>query len=149
MITGDSPKRVAIRGMGPSTGLLSAALSDPTLELRDSANSLIATNDNWRDNPVWAAELEAVGLAPAFDFEAAIVATLPPGAYTAIMSGKNGSTGMGLVEVYDLDSTGDGRLTNISTRGLVRTGDDVVIGGFILGGTLARPPYCCARSGPL
>ena len=138
MITGSSPKKVAIRGMGPSlqsAGFFNTALSDPTLQLRGPDNSLIASNDNWRDNPVSAAELEAVGLAPGFDFESAIVATLPPGAYTATVSGTNGSTGMGLVEVYDLDPAGDGRLTNISTRGLVRTGDAVVVGGFILGGT--------------
>ena len=152
MITGNAPKRVAIRGMGPSlqsAGFFGTALSDPTLQLRGSDNSLIASNDNWRDNPVWAAELEAMGLAPGFDFESAIVATLSPGAYTAIVGGNNGSTGMGLVEVYDLDPAGDARLANISTRGLVRTGDNVVIGGFIIGGTLARPACSCAPSGPL
>ena len=151
MITGNSPKRVAIRGMGPSlqsAGFFGTALSDPTLQLRGSDNSLIASNDNWRDNPVWAAELEAVGLAPGFDFESAIVATLPPGAYTAIVSGKNGSTGMGLVEVYDLDPAGDGRLTNISTRGLVRTGDGVVIGGFILGGNTGQASVLLRAIGP-
>jgi hypothetical protein len=151
MITGNSPKRVAIRGMGPSlqsAGFVGGALSDPTLQLRGSDNSLIASNDNWRDNPVWAAELEAVGLAPTFDFESAIVATLPPGAYTAIMGGKNGSTGMGLVEVYDLDRASDGRLTNISTRGLVRTGDGVVIGGFILGGDTGQASVLLRAIGP-
>ena len=109
---------------------------------------MIASNDNWRDNPVWAAELEAVGLAPGFDFESAIVATLPPGAYTAIMSGKNGSTGMGLVEVYDLDPAGDAQLANISTRGLVRTGDGVVIGGFILGGNAGQASVLLRAIGP-
>jgi hypothetical protein len=151
MITGNSPKKVAIRGMGPSLqsiGFISSVLSDPTLQLRGSDNSLIARNDNWRTNPAWAAELEAVGLAPGFDFESAIVATLPPGAYTAIMSGKNGSTGMGLVEVYDLDPAGDGRLTNISTRGLVRIGDDVVIGGFILGGDTGQSSVLLRVIGP-
>jgi hypothetical protein len=151
MLTGNSPKKVAIRGIGPSlqaAGFMGSALSDPTLELRDSDNSLIATNDNWRDNAVSAADLEAVGLAPTSDFESAIVATLPPGAYTAIMSGKNGSTGMGLVEVYDLDSAGDGRLTNIATRGLVRTGNDVVIGGFILGGDTGQASVLLRAIGP-
>jgi hypothetical protein len=151
MLTGNSPKKVAIRGIGPSlqsAGFMGSALSDPTLQLRDSDNSLIATNDNWRDNAVSAAELEAVGLAPTSDFESAIVATLPPGAYTAIMSGKNGSTGMGLVEVYDLDSAGEGRLTNIATRGLVRTGNDVVIGGFILGGDTGQATVLLRAIGP-
>jgi hypothetical protein len=151
MITGSSPKKVAIRGMGPSlqsTGVVTSTLADPTLQLRDAENSLIASNDNWRDNPAWAAELEAAGLAPGFDFESAIVAMLPPGAYTAILSGKNSSTGMGLVEVYDLDAAGDGWLINISTRGLVRTGDDVVIGGFILGGSTGQGSVLLRAIGP-
>jgi hypothetical protein len=151
MITGNSPKKVAIRGMGPSlqaAGFSGSVLADPTLQLRGSDNSLIASNDDWRDNPVWAAELEAMGLAPALDFESAIVATLPPGAYTAIMSGKNNSAGMGLVEVYDLDQAGDARLANISTRGLVRTGDGVVIGGFILGGDTGQASVLLRAIGP-
>lgn len=151
MITGNSPKKVAIRGMGPSlqsAGFIGTALSDPTLELRGSDNSLIASNDNWRDDPVSAAELEAVGLAPGFDFESAIVATLPPGAYTAIMGGRNGSTGMSLVEIYDMDLAGDAQLTNISTRGLVRSGDGVVIGGFILGGDTGQASVLLRAIGP-
>jgi hypothetical protein len=148
MITGISSKKVALRGIGPSLGSMGGALSDPTLELRDSGNSLIASNDNWRDNPASAAELETVGLAPTFDFESAIVATLPPGAYTAVMSGKNSSAGMGLIEVYDMDAAGDGRLTNISTRGLVRTGNDVVIGGFILGGDTGQATVLLRAIGP-
>jgi hypothetical protein len=109
---------------------------------------LIASNDNWRDNPVWAAELDAIGLAPGFDLESAIVATLPPGSYTAIMSGKNASTGMGLVEVYDLDPAGDAQLANISTRGSVRTGDGVVIPGFILGGNTGQARVLLRAIGP-
>src|SRR5207247_2856388 len=101
-----------------------------------------------RDDAAGAAELDAIGLAPGYDFESAIVATLPPGAYTAIMSGKNGSTGMGLVEVYDLDPAGDGRLANISTRGLVRTGNAVVIGGFILGGDTGEASVLLRAIGP-
>jgi hypothetical protein len=137
--------------MGPSlrsAGFFDTALSDPALQLRGSDNSLIASNDNWRDNPVSAAELEAVGLAPGFDFESAIVATLPPGAYTAIVGGKNSSTGMGLVEVYDMDPAGDARLTNISTRGLVGNGDGVVIGGFILGGDTGQASVLLRAIGP-
>jgi hypothetical protein len=151
MITGNSSKVVAIRGMGPSlesAGFFGSTLTDPTLELRGPDNSLIATNDNWRDNPVWAAELEAMGLAPAIDFESAIIATLPPGAYTAIVGGRNGATGMGLVEVYELNPGGDAQLTNISTRGLVRTGNDVVIGGFILSGESGQASVLLRAIGP-
>jgi hypothetical protein len=151
MVIGTSPKRVAIRGIGPSlqsVGFFATALSDPTLELRGSDNSLIATNDNWRDNPVSAAELEAIGLAPGFEIESAIVATLAPGAYTALMGGRNGSTGMGLVEVYDLDPAGDAWLANISTRGLVRPGDGVVIGGFIIAGDAGQARVLLRAIGP-
>jgi hypothetical protein len=150
VITGTTPKRVAIRAIGPSlqsTGL--STLSDPTLELRGSDNSLLVSNDNWRDNPVWSAEVDAMGLAPGSDLESAIVTTLPPGAYTAIVGGKNGSTGMGLVEVYDLDPAGgDARLANISTRGLVLNGDGVVIGGFIIGGGAGQANVLVRAIGP-
>ena len=151
MITGNSPKTVAVRGMGPSlgsAGFSGSILVDPTLQVRGSDNSLIASNDNWRDNPDWAAELEAIGLAPAFDFESALIATLPPGAYTAIVGGRNGSTGMGLVEVYDLSPASDSQLANISTRGLVRTGNDVVIGGFILSGETGQASVLLRAIGP-
>jgi hypothetical protein len=137
MITGNAPKKVAVRGIGPtlqSAGLPNPSLTDPVLDLRDSNNSLIATNDNWRDNASWAAELQAVGLEPQFDSESAIVMTLPPAVYTATVSGKNASRGAGLIEVYDLDPLSDSQLTNISTRGLVGNGDGVIIGGFILEG---------------
>ena len=134
IITGNSPKKVAVRGLGPS--LPSAGfskLSDPTIKLRRANNSLIASNDNWRDDPAAAEQLKSKKLAPQNDLESAVVATLVPGAYTAVMSGVNNATGMGLIEVYDLDSASDSKLANISTRGFVRAGDDVVIGGFILG----------------
>lgn len=151
MITGNSPKTVAVRGMGPSVGsagFFGTALADPTLQVRGSDNSLIASNDNWRDNPAWAAQLEAIGLAPAFDFESALIVTLPPGAYTAIVGGRNGSAGMGMVEVYDLNPDSDSQLANISTRGLVRTGNDVVIGGFILSGTTGQANVLVRAIGP-
>ena len=138
MITGNTPKMVAIRGIGPSlqsAGFPTDALSDPVLELRGSDNSLIATNDNWRDNSDSATELQILGLAPQFESESAILIILPPAIYTASVSGKNGGTGIGLVEVYDLDATNGSQLTNISTRGLVGNDDHVVIGGFILSGT--------------
>ena len=134
IITGSAPKKVAIRGIGPSLGNfgLSDFLADPTLELRDSAGSLFE-NDNWQDNSTQAAQLIALGLAPQHPNESGIVATLPAGAYTAIMAGKNQTTGIGLVEIYDVDAAAASQLANISTRGFVRTGDNVMIGGFILG----------------
>jgi hypothetical protein len=149
IITGNSPKKVVVRGLGPS--LPSAGfskLADPTIELRNANNSLIASNDNWQDNPAWADELKSKGLAPQNNLESAVVATLVPGTYTATMSGRSNSTGMGLVEVYDLDPTSDSRLANISTRGLVGVGDDVVIGGFILGGDDGNTTVLIRAVGP-
>ena len=95
-------------------------------------NGTVITNDNWRDTQE--AEIIATTVPPSNDFESAIVATLEPGNYTAIVSGKNGGTGVALVEAYDLDDTVDSQSANISTRGFVETGDNVMIGGFIVGG---------------
>jgi hypothetical protein len=134
IITGSESKRVAIRGIGPSLGNsgLSDFLADPTLELRDS-DSLLIQNDDWQDDAAQAAQLIALGLAPQDSKESGIVATLPPGAYTALMAGKNQTSGLGLVEIYDADQAAASQLANISTRGFVQTGDTVMIGGFILG----------------
>jgi hypothetical protein len=137
IINGGAPKKVALRGIGPSLVALgiSGALADPTLELRDASGALLFQNDNWQDDPAQAAQLTTMGLAPPNPNESAIVATLLPGAYTAVMAGKNGGIGVGLVEVYDADSAAASQLANISTRGFVQTGDNVMIGGFILGGS--------------
>jgi len=89
------------------------------------------TNDNWKDSQE--TEIEATGIPPTDDHESAIVATLAPGSYTAILSGNGGGTGNGLVEVYDLDTTVNSTLANASTRGFVQTGDNVLIAGFIVG----------------
>ncbi|MDQ3116772.1 MAG: hypothetical protein M3Q86_09230, partial [Verrucomicrobiota bacterium] len=89
------------------------------------------TNDNWRDTQEQ--EIMDTTIPPTDDLEAAIVATLDPGFYTAIVRGKNDTTGIGLVEVYDLDEAADSELANISTRGFVDTGDNVMIGGLIVG----------------
>ena len=137
VISGPAPKTVVVRGIGPSltsTGI-SDALADPTIELRASNGLLLSSNDNWQDNPAQAALLTGLGLAPANSNESALVATLQPGAYTGILAGKNQGTGVGLVEIYDTNSAGGSELANISTRGFVRTADNVMIGGFILGGT--------------
>jgi hypothetical protein len=95
--------RVIVRGLGPSLSSYGVPnpLQDPTLELRDQNGALLAANDNWQDRPVQAAEIAAAGLAPSNNAESAIAATLPPGLYSAILAGRNGGTGIGLVEVYD------------------------------------------------
>jgi phospholipase/lecithinase/hemolysin len=134
IVTGSDPKKVIVRGIGPSLTQYNVpnALQDPILELHDqSTGAVIAFNDNWKDTQQ--TEIEQSGLAPRNDAESAIVATLNPGAYTAILRGKNSGTGIGLVEVYDLDPTANSTLANISTRGFVGTGDNVIIGGFIVG----------------
>jgi hypothetical protein len=134
VVTGNEPKRVIIRAIGPSlrSAGISNALQDPILELHDRTGALIASNDNWKD--AQEVEIQASGLAPADDRESAIVRTLSPGAYTAIMRGKAGASGIGLIEGYDLDSSSDSIFANISTRGLVGTGDNAMIGGLIVGG---------------
>ena len=133
IIDGDAPKDVILRAIGPSLadGGVSNVLADPVIELRGPSGELIAVNDNWRDTQQ--AQIAASGVAPENDLESAIVATLSPNAYTVIVRGKDDTTGTGLVEVYDLDGSTDSALVNISTRGFVETGNNVMIGGFILG----------------
>ena len=138
IITGNAPKTVAVRGIGPSLTAfgVSDALADPTLELRGANGALLFQNDDWQNDSAQAAELTALGLALQDPKESGIVATLQPGAsFTAILAGKNNGTGVGLVEVYDTNQGADSQLANISTRGFVQTGDNVMIGGFILGGS--------------
>lgn len=132
IVTGTGQKTVLIRALGPSLPV-PGALSDPVLELHDSTGALVATNDNWRTSQQ--NEIIATGLAPNNDKESAVLATLNPGAYTAIVRGASNATGVGLVEVYDLNGSNAAiRLINISTRGNVLTSDNVMIGGFILQG---------------
>jgi hypothetical protein len=133
IITGNEPKKVILRAIGPSLAEagISNPLPDPILELHAEDGSLITTNDNWKDTQQ--AEIEATTIPPENDLESAIVATLDPDNYTAVMKGKNGTTGVGLVEAFDLDQGADSQAANISTRGFVDTGDNVMIGGFILG----------------
>jgi hypothetical protein len=121
-------------------------LADPVLELHASDQSVITSNDNWKDSDE--ANISATGLAPANLLESAIVETLDPGSYTAVVSGKNGGTGIGLVEVYDLDQSDDSQLANISTRASVQTGNNVMIGGFILGGGGANSTVLIRALGP-
>ena len=112
------------------------ALADPTIELHGPDGSLVQVNDNWRDTQE--EEILATGIPPTNDLESAIVDTLPPGSYTVILRGRNQLTGVALLEIYDLDQSTASKLANISTRGLVQTGDNVLIGGFILGGSGPR-----------
>jgi len=110
------------------------ALADPVLELHGPSGFNTITDDNWQDNPAQAAAILADGIPPTNQLESAIDATLDPGAYTAIVSGKNNTSGVGLVEVYDLNQTAAVKLANMSTRAFVSTGNDIVIAGFILRG---------------
>jgi hypothetical protein len=134
-ITGAAPKHVLIRAIGPSLvnfGFTSAeVLADPTLEVHGPGAFGTITNNNWRDSQE--AQIKADGLPPTNDLESAIDATLPPGAYTAIIRGNGGGTGVCLFEVYDLDSAATSKVSNLSTRALVGTGNSVVIAGFVLG----------------
>jgi arylsulfate sulfotransferase len=134
IITGTNPKSVVLRALGPSlSGFgLSNVLTDPVLSVYNSSQTLIASNDNWQSDPNHFI-LEANGLAPASLLESATVQTLAPGAYTVIVTGADPTPGIGLVEVYDLSPLSDSTLENISTRGSVGTGDNVLISGFIVG----------------
>ena len=126
IITGTEPKQVLLRGIGPSLPVPDP-LADPVLELR-GPNGLIITNDNWKDG-----NCMLDGLPPTNPLEACIDATLDPGTYTAILKGKNNGTGVGLVELYDVSAAANSKLGNISTRGFVGTGSDIMIAGIILG----------------
>jgi hypothetical protein len=162
IVTGNASKKVIVRAIGPELGAppynIPNALADPTLELHDHTGAVITSNDNWM-NASNKQDIINSGHAPSNDLESAILTTLAPGNYTAIIRGKNGTTGNALVEVYDLgtaslDVSSNAQLGNISTRGLVQTGDNVMIGGFIvqgdmpatiivraIGPELGAPPY--------
>ena len=135
IVTGSAPKHVLIRAIGPSLADFGIpnVLADPVLELHGPGTFVTIINDNWRDDPVQEALILATGIPPANDLESAIEARLAPGNYTAVVKGNNDATGVGLVEVYDLDSAAASKLANISTRAFVSTGDNVVIAGFMLG----------------
>lgn len=133
IVTGDISKRVLIRGLGPSLAAngVPGPLANPTLTLFDAAAIPVQSNDDWKNSPD-AVEIMDTGIAPTNDFESAIIANLPPGQYTAALAGKDGGIGNGLVEVYDLASGTSSTLGNLSTRGFVGTGDNVMIGGLII-----------------
>jgi hypothetical protein len=143
IIQGPTPKRVVIRAIGPSlNSFVAGALQDPKLELHDASGALIASNDNWRSTQIGgliqsdqSIDINGSGVGPTNDAESAILATLNPGAYTAIVQSASSLAGIALVEIYDLDAVPTSKLANISTRGFIQTNDNVMIGGFIyLGG---------------
>jgi len=134
IVTGTVDKTVVLRALGPSlsgTGL-SGVAADPVLTVFDSTGTAIASNDDWQSDP-GAAQIIADGFAPSDPAEAATIQTLAPGAYTFVVNEKDLTPGIGLVEVYDLSPLASSRLANLSTRGSVGTGDDVLISGFIVG----------------
>jgi hypothetical protein len=130
IIKGTQAKQIALRAMGPSLPL-EGTLADPVLQLYDSNSELVAQNDNWNAHRF---DVVTAGLPPGDEHEAVVIATLQPGIYTAVVHGVNDSSGVALVEAYDLSSDSSSKLANISTRGRVETGDNVMIGGFIVGG---------------
>ena len=142
----DYTKKVLLRALGPSLAVdgvpLAGRLENPTLELHDESGAVLASNDDWRSDQE--AEIIAAGVAPSSDAEAALIADLPDGSYTVQVRGAEGSVGLGLTEVYDLEPLdpsnmpASGRLVNISTRGLVGTGDNPLIGGLIVNGDNAE-----------
>jgi hypothetical protein len=140
IVSGTDQKKIYVRGLGPEIEVSGTKLADPFLELHDSSKT-ISFNDNWKVNAgngsSQQAAIEATSIPPKNDLESAIVDTVPAGnaGYTAILRGNNNGTGIGQVEVYDLDQAASSQLANISTRGLVGTGDDVMIGGVIVGPT--------------
>jgi uncharacterized protein (DUF1800 family) len=143
IVYGTGQKKIALRAMGPSLPL-AGVLSDPILELHDASGRTIMVNDNWRSTQEDA--IIAAGLAPAKDLESVIITTINPGSYTAVVKGVNNATGVGLIELYDLDPPGSAaRLANISTRGNVLTDDNVMIGGFIVGGDVSKKMIIRAR----
>ena len=144
IVEGTQPKRVILRAIGPELSQYGVpnAMADPTLELHNANGALIATNDNWQTTIIGGIitsnqvqDIQNSGHAPADARESAIIADLPPGNYTAIVRGVNNTTGVALVEAYDLSPSLHSILGNISTRSFVETGDDVMIGGFIVQGT--------------
>jgi hypothetical protein len=137
IISGNEPKKVMIRAIGPSLGKAGVvgALADPALQVFDASGQQVGDNDNWNAHRT---ETLLSGLAPTDEHESALVLTLAPGSYTAIVRGVTASAGIAVVEVYDLGASGNSsRLANLSTRGSVGTGENVMIGGFIVGGTQA------------
>jgi len=154
IVQGPNPKKIMLRAVGPSLPL-PGVLQDPYLELHDGAGQIIATNDNWGTTSLGGlltssqlVDIMASGVAPANNLESAILATLNPGSYTAVVRGATNGTGIAVVEGYDLDAEPFSKLANISTRGFVQTSDNVMIGGFIFGGAPGAAKVVVRGIGP-
>jgi hypothetical protein len=154
IIQGPVAKTIILRAIGPSLPV-PGVLQDPVLELHDGTGATIATNDNWRSTQIGgiissaqSVDIQASTIAPLNDAESAIIAALNPGSYTAVIRGASNTTGIAVVEGYDLDANKTSRLANISTRGFVQTGDNVMIGGFILGGGTGNTRIVVRGIGP-
>jgi len=140
IVTGTQPKRVVVRGIGPSLAqFVTGYLADPVLELHDGSGQLLETNDNWMDSPNKQAIIDS-GLAPTENLESAIIRTLPANGagYTALVRGVSEATGIGVVQIYDVDGSVDSKLANVSSRGLVQTGDNVLFAGMIVVGQASQ-----------
>ena len=134
VVTGDVPKKVLIRGLGPSltSSGVPSVLADPTLTLFDVSGNSQASNDDWKQSPN-STEIMNSGLAPTDDKESAILVTLNPGQYTAHLAGNNNGTGNGIIEIYDVSGSSTATFANLSTRGYVGINDDVLIAGVAIG----------------
>lgn len=133
IVTGHDPKTVVLRALGPSLGEagVTGTLPDPVITLSDASGNVIARNDNWQSGAD-AAAIAGDGLAPNDPSEAALRVSLPPGTYTAVVTGVGSTSGLGLAEVFDVSPTSDSMLGNISTRGMVGSGQNVLISGLIV-----------------
>ncbi|MFN2622883.1 MAG: SGNH/GDSL hydrolase family protein [Chthoniobacterales bacterium] len=145
IVTGDIAKKLLIRGIGPSLSNsgVPTPLANPTVTLFDNGGNALASNDDWKKSPD-AAEIMSTGLAPSNDLESALIANLAPGQYTAQLTGNSGGTGNGVIEVYDLASSASPVVANLSTRGFVGAGDNVMIAGVIIG--QGDPPIMVFRA---
>lgn len=146
----NAPTSLILRGIGPSLANFGVndALNDPFLEMHGSGGGLISQNNNWQDDAGQAAQISGAGLAPSDPRESGIATTQPAGTYTAVLTGTGQGAGVGLVEVYNITPTSGARLGNISTRGLVQTDTNVMIGGFILGGSSGSARVALRGIGP-
>jgi plastocyanin len=138
---GGSSKKIMVRALGPFLTQFGVtdALANPTLEIRDGSNALIATNNDWMNTQVGgiitgdqSAEIQGSGLAPTNNLESAIIANLAPGGYTGVVRGVNNTVGTGIVDAYDMSAASPARLANVATRGLIQPGDQLMIAGFII-----------------
>jgi hypothetical protein len=151
VVKGTDPKRVVLRAIGPSLAIggapVAGRMENPVLELRNNSNALVTSNDDWQDSPE-RMEIEGTGVAPPDDRESAIVRTLTPGTYTAILRGKENTTGLALLEIYDIGLSANSILANISSRSFVEAGDNVLIGGFIAGNNPVGTSILLLARGP-